>query len=141
MIIEKRHAFFHRKLGHNNWRHAIGSIGLDKFVVYRFGFVKIFDPLMVICKNFLPWRKDKHLVIDMGLTDFDKAFWNLNLNSVQIGNRIVNPPVVKVNLRYRSCVEVGNSSFDDFLTQCKGCLLYTSPSPRDRTRSRMPSSA
>ena len=26
-------------------------------------------------------------------------------------------------------------------TQPKGCLLYTSPSPRDRTRSRMPSSA
>ena len=25
--------------------------------------------------------------------------------------------------------------------QFKGCLLYTSPSPRDRTRSRMPSSA
>ena len=24
---------------------------------------------------------------------------------------------------------------------CNGCLLYTSPSPRDRTRSRMPSSA
>jgi len=27
------------------------------------------------------------------------------------------------------------------LTDRKGCLLYTSPSPRDRTRSRMPSSA
>ena len=26
-------------------------------------------------------------------------------------------------------------------TQLKACLLYTSPSPRDRTRSRMPSSA
>ena len=25
--------------------------------------------------------------------------------------------------------------------RCTGCLLYTSPSPRDRTRSRMPSSA
>ena len=25
--------------------------------------------------------------------------------------------------------------------QYQGCLLYTSPSPRDRTRSRMPSSA
>ena len=25
--------------------------------------------------------------------------------------------------------------------QCTPCLLYTSPSPRDRTRSRMPSSA
>ena len=27
------------------------------------------------------------------------------------------------------------------VTIAKGCLLYTSPSPRDRTRSRMPSSA
>ena len=26
-------------------------------------------------------------------------------------------------------------------TRFRGCLLYTSPSPRDRTRSRMPSSA
>ena len=26
-------------------------------------------------------------------------------------------------------------------SQIDGCLLYTSPSPRDRTRSRMPSSA
>ena len=26
-------------------------------------------------------------------------------------------------------------------TRASGCLLYTSPSPRDRTRSRMPSSA
>ena len=31
---------------------------------------------------------------------------------------------------------------DEFdLTRCIVCLLYTSPSPRDRTRSRMPSSA
>ena len=30
-------------------------------------------------------------------------------------------------------------NFDWFL--CDVCLLYTSPSPRDRTRSRMPSSA
>ena len=27
------------------------------------------------------------------------------------------------------------------ITEIIGCLLYTSPSPRDRTRSRMPSSA
>ena len=27
------------------------------------------------------------------------------------------------------------------MTEYNGCLLYTSPSPRDRTRSRMPSSA
>ena len=28
-----------------------------------------------------------------------------------------------------------------YRTMCTVCLLYTSPSPRDRTRSRMPSSA
>ena len=45
--------------------------------------------------------------------------------------------------------EVQSSTFDDnFLLEAYvntydgyGCLLYTSPSPRDRTRSRMPSSA
>ena len=35
-------------------------------------------------------------------------------------------------------LEIGNSVFMQYL---KTCLLYTSPSPRDRTRSRMPSSA
>ena len=31
--------------------------------------------------------------------------------------------------------------FPDSMIQVSSCLLYTSPSPRDRTRSRMPSSA
>ena len=30
---------------------------------------------------------------------------------------------------------------EDIQVEVTGCLLYTSPSPRDRTRSRMPSSA
>ena len=30
---------------------------------------------------------------------------------------------------------------NEVIALCKDCLLYTSPSPRDRTRSRMPSSA
>ena len=39
-----------------------------------------------------------------------------------------------------------NEIYDEFITekakeQSSSCLLYTSPSPRDRTRSRMPSSA
>jgi len=38
---------------------------------------------------------------------------------------------------------VGNQLMDNgaFFSRPYGCLLYTSPSPRDRTRSRMPSSA
>ena len=32
-------------------------------------------------------------------------------------------------------------SLERWVVQIEDCLLYTSPSPRDRTRSRMPSSA
>ena len=45
--------------------------------------------------------------------------------------------------KVKSCVKLTGyvNSTDDFKDQPKICLLYTSPSPRDRTRSRMPSSA
>ena len=47
---------------------------------------------------------------------------------------------------FRNDFEVNTMGAVRFLQGClsglkKGCLLYTSPSPRDRTRSRMPSSA
>ena len=35
----------------------------------------------------------------------------------------------------------GVETFDDFIALARGCLLYTSPSPRDEVLSRMPSSA
>ena len=57
---------------------------------------------------------------------------------------------ISVDLAKQRLVELGNFSFthvaDEYIYQlfktytCT-CLLYTSPSPRDRTRSRMPSSA
>mgnify|MGYP003303601772 CR=1 FL=1 len=37
--------------------------------------------------------------------------------------------------------DLTDRSFVHRVIKFKGCLLYTSPSPRDRTRSRMPSSA
>ena len=37
--------------------------------------------------------------------------------------------------------KIDNEQEDSRLLASMGCLLYTSPSPRDRTRSRMPSSA
>ena len=36
---------------------------------------------------------------------------------------------------------IGGKSALDYLIKVRGCLLYTSPSPRDATLSRMPSSA
>ena len=38
-------------------------------------------------------------------------------------------------------IDLGNGLYDIVLSSGITCLLYTSPSPRDRTRSRMPSSA
>ena len=39
----------------------------------------------------------------------------------------------------RSAIKFVDTEINPYVDQC--CLLYTSPSPRDRTRSRMPSSA
>ena len=43
----------------------------------------------------------------------------------------------------RACIEAMGKALDDMGTTdgFRGCLLYTSPSPRDATLSRMPSSA
>ena len=37
--------------------------------------------------------------------------------------------------------QVDCDNVEEFMNVLEFCLLYTSPSPRDRTRSRMPSSA
>ena len=42
---------------------------------------------------------------------------------------------------WRVYLPLGSISADTYEGELWGCLLYTSPSPRDRTRSRMPSSA
>ena len=44
-------------------------------------------------------------------------------------------------VKYLAAFGVPEDHFAVDLTIARGCLLYTSPSPRDRTRSRMPSSA
>ena len=50
-------------------------------------------------------------------------------SSIPVGNSAQSPVFHKMSAHY---IELATDSF---------CLLYTSPSPRDRTRSRMPSSA
>ena len=42
---------------------------------------------------------------------------------------------------WKGWLELRPKVWSDFIEDLKTCLLYTSPSPRDRTRSRMPSSA
>ena len=53
--------------------------------------------------------------------------------------------ILSKNLFYSLAIQEAEHAkrIDEFFfdPRNKGCLLYTSPSPRDRTRSRMPSSA
>ena len=47
--------------------------------------------------------------------------------------------ILALVLGLTGCADI--ALYHDRADPCQGCLLYTSPSPRDRTRSRMPSSA
>ena len=73
------------------------------------------------------------------LLDVDRAnYWSL----------AEGPPCLTCELgfvRNRGLLERGAILYErdcpEYFAEVKRCLLYTSPSPRDRTRSRMPSSA
>ena len=54
----------------------------------------------------------------------------LSERSLQVGSFVTN-----------ITISIGGATFPRDADSIDGCLLYTSPSPRDRTRSRMPSSA
>jgi len=63
----------------------------------------------------------------------------MSLNPIQTGKEVID----QYGRYLLSTFPIAHSDlekqFKDILQY--GCLLYTSPSPRDRTRSRMPSSA
>ena len=70
------------------------------------------------------------------------AAFNLPLNLIEpLGFKIEDKYLKRAGLDYWPIVTVNKyENFEKLLTS-KGCLLYTSPSPRDLYRSRMPSSA
>ena len=69
---------------------------------------------------------------------FDVAIQTINkIDSGETKTNSLDETILDFELMALSCL-----GHLPLLTQCVGCcLLYTSPSPRDRTRSRMPSSA
>ena len=79
---------------------------------------------------------------------FGDGFWSLipftmQMAFVVIGGYVVasSPPAVKLIDRLARIPTNGRSAVARVALISMVCLLYTSPSPRDRTRSRMPSSA
>ena len=92
----------------------------------------------------------RDLVRSRGLGDVYKRQIRTNLNSQNF--KLVKTPVNKTEvenweevIQHREDVFLEDFElFKNYLVvseRKEGCLLYTSPSPRDRTRSRMPSSA
>ena len=65
------------------------------------------------------------------ITNYIKKKYNLDSNLLPIWDHEV---IIRSVFRDPKYME-------DIIFKSKACLLYTSPSPRDRTRSRMPSSA
>ena len=64
---------------------------------------------------------------------------SLNGNLAKIGATVSNQDIVEFEGKVIQVKETDLKVI--ILNKPEGCLLYTSPSPRDRTRSRMPSSA
>ena len=63
--------------------------------------------------------------------------WNSLISAKSSATKITKFDATKYKCQVACEVPIGNGENATF----NACLLYTSPSPRDRTRSRMPSSA
>ena len=78
---------------------------------------------------------------DNGITyawDVDDSKWQIKRYAADFDNRYVNK---KGGDEMEGPFKVLSNPNIPGSRDAKSCLLYTSPSPRDRTRSRMPSSA
>ena len=74
------------------------------------------------------------------LADWERAYW-YKIDDNHSGSFTLYPDK-EAYLRYMAELnEFRGKATSDGITMVDICLLYTSPSPRDRTRSRMPSSA
>jgi len=103
-------------------------------------------------EKILFWENFSNLVSEL---DIDKSYltvdaWTYDdldkgLETIQKGEEISSLPDLKETLIAYYLDKSGKiiiaESAYSFNAKSKICLLYTSPSPRDRTRSRMPSSA
>ena len=77
-----------------------------------------------------------------GLLTTSEYGGNVRRNDLMVhGYRPVDPNTPCSSLVDRTIANCATPGYQIFEFNHKGCLLYTSPSPRDRTRSRMPSSA
>ena len=97
-----------------------------------------------------PWKEQRYMASTIDRRTAaklieSKDFSNRDLRSIDASNRNLDGLNASgASLRdasFEQCSLVGADFSNANLSNANFCLLYTSPSPRDRTRSRMPSSA
>ena len=87
------------------------------------------------------------VLITAGIAVWSTVVENTEVEPIQFSSAQVlrsNDPVVSIlylSDRYQEDAEVYMQRISDSLVTMQACLLYTSPSPRDKRQSRMPSSA
>ena len=120
-------------------QYLIEALGIDSLPEYS-------DLLIMLNKigsktlkiNLLPNEKVSLKNINQDYIQLDikkEILFNINLNdypTIEAGIKLILDIIVSINHQ----VDIKNAKKQNI-----SCLLYTSPSPRDRTRSRMPSSA
>ena len=86
---------------------------------------------------------DKQTITGNGGTSYTLTHAVANNNEIEVFvNNVRQEPAVAYSVAGTAHTMTGNVlSTDDFYVVYQGCLLYTSPSPRDGLLSRMPSSA
>ena len=87
-------------------------------------------------------------VVKIGvLTDMSGVYSTLGGKGTQVGvemavkdfgGKVLGKPIVVIGADHQNKADIASAKAREWFDNC---LLYTSPSPRDRTRSRMPSSA
>ena len=93
-------------------------------------------PLIVGITVCYGWLWSLHWKITMNA----KAIEELQAREAGLEKRFVDKFDTFYN-KMSACMKDGNKDLDTKITETRSCLLYTSPSPRDRQKSRMPSSA
>ena len=90
-------------------------------------------PMVVKVYNQVLKSRLKNIIVAVDNKLVEKKLNDLNIPNIMTSN--------KLNSGTERVAEVATKIDGEIFINIQGCLLYTSPSPRDRTRSRMPSSA
>ena len=115
---------------------------------YGLAFTAVFDPDLfkngeiIFTDNWLGTTTDDLLIVNQNISS--SGVLEVAMSKKDTTNNIGNGPIgsfIVIIDNIEGYDGGGTISLENVQILDKSCLLYTSPSPRDRTRSRMPSSA